>query len=110
MPQKSGTNRDLFPGHGAGKGDAERCGIWRDKIHEVNFHPEISDEQKGFVKAGNNRIRKTYGQQAKPMAPAQSEWPDVPAVPTPTDSGTEGHSDAPPLAVSGFRVRGSRVR
>jgi hypothetical protein len=61
MPPKSGTNRDLFPGHSAGKGDAERSPGWRD-----HYDIPPSGDMTGFKRVAVNRLRKVYGRPAAP--------------------------------------------
>lgn len=50
------SSRDLFPGHGAGKGDAERSSGWRNNYSEINW-PGVS----GLQRDRRGRLVKTYG-------------------------------------------------
>lgn len=62
------NSRDLFPGHGAGKGDKERSPGWRDHYDDIDWQrsalftfdcdPNLWSD--GFRKVSPNRIRKTY--------------------------------------------------
>lgn len=61
------NSRDLFPGHGAGKGDGDRSPGWREKYNEVDFHrastpaaAKLNDYYNGFREVSPNRIRKVY--------------------------------------------------
>lgn len=60
MPRKSGpTKRDMFPGHGAGKGDAPRHKFneqWRTNFDEINW-PKSDD---GFEKKLGKQTKR-YG-------------------------------------------------
>lgn len=47
----------MFPGHGAGKGDADRSPGWRDQYDTVNW--PHSDE--GFEQVSEHRKVKRYG-------------------------------------------------
>jgi len=60
-PGSPNSSRDLFPGHGAGKGDAERSPGWRDNYDEILFprDPRVSD---GFERKGVGRLVKRYPQ------------------------------------------------
>ena len=46
----------MFPGHGAGKGDADRSPRWRDHYDEVAW-PKSDD---GFTRTGNRQVKR-YG-------------------------------------------------
>ena len=62
------NSRDLFPGTGAGKGDADRSPNWRDHYNEIDWQrkpvhtfdvaPDLWSD--GFRKVGANRLRKVY--------------------------------------------------
>lgn len=60
MPRRSGpTKRDMFPGHGAGKGDKPRHKLndnWRKNFDEIQF-PHSND---GFEKR-EGKLTKRYG-------------------------------------------------
>ena len=72
MPHNSGpAKRDLFPGHGAGKGDADRSPGWRNNYDEINWgnrDPVLSLDQaisldspvSLFVKVRPGVMRKVY--------------------------------------------------
>lgn len=69
MAHRSGQPaRDLFPGHGAGKGDADRSPKWRDNYDEINWKVVVSfdlacdagDKTETFVQVGPGRKKKTY--------------------------------------------------
>ena len=75
MAHRSGpTKRDLFPGTGAGKGDADRSPKWRDHYDEINW-TESDDSVWTEVRPG--RYRKIYGtteiREARPSIPPDAE-------------------------------------
>lgn len=59
-PGSPNSSRDLFPGHGAGKGDAERSPGWRDNYDEILF-PKHLPGQDGFIQKSLGRKVKRYG-------------------------------------------------
>jgi hypothetical protein len=63
------SSRDLFPGHGAGKGDAERSPGWRENYPEINW-PGVS----GLKEVKPGHFRKVYGSQ-----PITQEYAPQPA-------------------------------
>lgn len=62
------NSRDLFPGTGAGKGDAERSPGWRDNYDSIDFHRHqpnaagtaLEPKPDGFTRVSPARIRKVY--------------------------------------------------
>lgn len=65
-PHSPNSPRDLFPGHGAGKGDAERSPNWRSL-----FPDSIHTGVKGLVKIKEGRYRKVYRTSAASQGPVE---------------------------------------
>ncbi len=64
MPRNSGpAARDLFPGHGAGKGDADRSPKWRENYDDINWKEVVNLQDpwdNRFIRVRAGVKKKTY--------------------------------------------------